>query len=84
MKEMTEMTEISNDSIEKFQVNEVRKNARRTKSLRNARARKKLEAMRDEMELRQWLADVWSDPDAVALNEYHDPADSVVHAPLAA
>ena len=84
MKEMTEMTEITSDSIEKSLVNEVRKNARRTKSLRNARARKKLEALRDEMELRRWLADVWSDPDDIALNEYHDPADSVVHAPLAA
>lgn len=84
MKEMTEMTETSNESIEMPLVNAVRKNARRTKSLRNARARKKLEALRDEMELRRWLADVWSDPDAISLNEYHDPADSVVRESLAA
>ena len=81
---MKDMTEITSDSIEKSLVNEVSKNARCTKSLRNARARKKLEALRDEMELRKWLADVWSDPDDIALNEYYDPADSVVHAPLAA
>lgn len=59
-------------------------NAKRAKSLRNARARKKLEKLREEKELREWLADVWSDPGDKALNVYPDRRDEIVHSLMAA
>ena len=60
---MKDMTAITSDTMDKALEPEVRANTRRAKNLRNAIARKKLEALREEKELRQWLADVWSEPD---------------------
>ncbi len=81
---MKDMTAITSDTIEKAQEPAVRQNARLAKRFRNARARKKLEALREEKELRHCLADVWSDPDDGALGVYPDRSDESIHSPLAA
>ena len=81
---MKDMTAITSETLNKALEHEVRANTGRAKNLRNAIARKKLEALREERELRQWLADVWSEPDDEALTVHADRRDEIVHSTLAA
>lgn len=81
---MKDMSTITNATIAQALVPEVRKNARAVKTLRNARARKLLEVLREEKELKQWLSDVWSEPDDEALTAHHDRREEIIHSSLAA
>lgn len=81
---MKDMTAIISEVVEKASEPGVRTNARRARSLRNARARKKLEALREEKELQQQLADVWSEPDHGGLTMNPDESDEAFCSPLAA
>ena len=81
---MKSKVEITDDTTETTLDYKSRKNAGRARALRNARARKKLEALREEKELKKWLDDVWSEPGDRALIVYPDRYDEIAHSLMAA
>ena len=81
---MKNVTGITGDKTGRTLDYDVPRNARRTKTLRNAIARKKLEALREEKELRERLADVWSEPGDKAPTVYPDRSDQIAQSSIAA
>ena len=81
---MKNVAEITGDTTERILECKTPLNAKRAKTLRNVTARKKLEMLREQKELRKWLADVWSEPGDRALTVYPDRSDEIVHSLLAA
>ena len=81
---MKNVAEITDDKTERTLECKAPLNAKSAKTLRNAIARKKLETLREEKELRQWLADVWSEPGDKALTAHPGRRDEIVHSLMAA
>lgn len=81
---MKSKAEITDDTTETTFDYKASKNAGRARALRNARARKKLEALREEKELKKWLDDVWSEPGDKALIVYPDQYDEITYSLMAA
>jgi hypothetical protein len=81
---MKSKVEITDDTTETTLDSKATKNAGRARALRNARARKKLEALREEKELKKWLDDVWSEPGDKALIVYPGQYDEITYSLMAA
>lgn len=81
---MKNVAKITGDTTERILECKEPLNAKRAKTLRNATARKKLEKLREEKELRKWLDDVWSEPGDKALTAHPDRRDEIVHSLMAA
>ena len=81
---MKNVAEITGNTTERTHECKAPLNAKRAKTLRNAIARKKLEKLREEKELSEWLDDVWSEPGDKALTVHPDQHDEFVHSLMAA